>query len=65
MRPAPASAGFTFANAGVGDTYSYTVSSSAGGTPVTGSGTVTSATQDVTGINLSALSDGTLSFSVN
>ena len=59
-----ASAGFTFANAEVGDTYSYTISSNAGGTPVTGTGTVTSATQDVTGINLSGLAAGTLSFFV-
>jgi hypothetical protein len=59
-----ASAGFTFANAQVGATYAYTVSSSSGGTPVTGSGTVTSATQDVTGINVSSLPDGTLTFIV-
>ena len=59
-----ASAGFTFANAEVGDTYSYTISSSAGGTPVAANGTVGSATQDVTGINISSLPDGTLTFSV-
>jgi large repetitive protein len=58
------SAGFTFAGAQVGATYAYTISSSGGGTPVTGSGTVTSATQDVTGINVSSLPDGTLTFSV-
>ena len=57
-------AGFTFANAVVGATYTYTITSSAGGTPVTGTGTVTSATQDVTGINISGLPDGTLTFSV-
>ncbi len=59
-----ASAGFEFNNAMIGATYAYTVSSSAGGTPVTSTGTVTSATQDVTGINLSALPDGTLTYSV-
>ena len=59
-----AAAGFTFANAEVGDTYSYTISSSAGGTPVTATGTVISATEDVTGINVSSLPDGTLTFSV-
>jgi len=55
---------FTFAGAQVGATYSYTVRSSGGGTAVTGSGTVSSATQQVTGINVSSLSDGTLTYSV-
>jgi hypothetical protein len=59
------SAGFTFANAEVGATYSYTVSSDQGGTPVTGSGTITSATQNVTGINVSSLADGLLTFTVS
>ena len=58
------SAGFTFANAEMGATYTYTINSAGGGTAVTGSGTVTSATQDVTGINVSSLPDGTLTFSV-
>ena len=58
------SAGFTFANAEVGDTYAYTVSSSGGGTAVSGNGSVATATQDVTGINISSLPDGTLTFSV-
>ena len=57
-------AGFTFAGAELGTTYNYTVTSSGGGTAVTGSGSVTSATQDVTGINVSSLPDGTLTFSV-
>ncbi len=35
-----------------------------GGASVTGSGTVTSATQDITGIDLSTLDDGTITFSV-
>ena len=48
-----ASAGFTIAGAEVGTTYTYTISSDGGGTPVTGSGTVTSATQHVTGIDVS------------
>ncbi len=61
---AAASTGFTFSDAGVGDTYNYTVSSSGGGTAVSGSGTVTAATQDVTGINVSTLPDGTLTYSV-
>ena len=58
------SAGFTFANAEVGDTFAYTISSSGGGTAVPGSGSVTSATQDINGINISSLPDGTLTFSV-
>ena len=55
---------FTFAGAEVGTTYSYTVTSSGGSGSVTGSGTVTSATQQVTGINVSSLPDGTLTYSV-
>ena len=55
---------FTFADAAVGATYKYTVTSSGGGTAVTGSGTITTATQQVTGINVSTLSDGTLTYSV-
>ena len=50
----------------IGDTYVYTITSS--GTPtapaVTGSGTVTAATQAITGVDVSSLPDGTLSFSV-
>jgi hypothetical protein len=57
-------AGFTFANATVKDTYAYTITSSGGGTPVTGTGTVSSAKQDVSGISLSGLANGTLTFSV-
>ena len=59
-----ANAGFMLGNAEVGDAYSYTISSSAGGTAVTGSGTVNTATQDITGINLSSLPAGTLTYSV-
>jgi hypothetical protein len=59
-----ASTSFTFGGAEVGATYNYTVSSSGGGTAVTGSGTVSSATQQVTGINVSTLSNGTLTYSV-
>jgi hypothetical protein len=59
-----ASTGFAFAGAELGTTYNYTVTSSGGGTPVSGSGLITSATQHVTGINVSALPDGTLAFSV-
>ncbi|MBL3658255.1 beta strand repeat-containing protein [Fulvivirga sediminis] len=51
---------FTFAGAEIGATYNYTFSSSGGGTNVTGSGTVTTATDQITGINLSGLGDGTI-----
>ena len=62
-------AGFTFTSAEVGTTYQYTITSSGGGETVTGSGTVTSTTQDVKAINLitkagDRLNDGTVTFSV-
>ena len=63
-----AALGFTFAGAEVDSptraTYAYTVSSSGGGTPVTGNGTITSATQVVSGVDVSSLPDGTLTLSV-
>ena len=55
---------FTFANAEVGSTYSYTISSDGGGTNVTGSGTIATATDVISSIDLSGLSDGTLTLSV-
>ncbi|MEM6539987.1 MAG: gliding motility-associated C-terminal domain-containing protein, partial [Bacteroidota bacterium] len=55
---------FTFAAAEVGATYNYSFSSSGGGTPVTGSGTIVSATDQITGIDLSGLADGTVTLSV-
>ena len=58
-------AGFTFSGTvTVGDTYHYTVTSTGGSGQVTGSGTVTSATQTVSPIDLSPLVDGSLTFSV-
>ncbi len=60
-----ATAGFTFSGTvPVGDTYQYTISSNGGSGQVTGSGTVTSATQTVSPIDLSPLVDGSLTFSV-
>ena len=59
-----ASIGFAFANAEVGATYNYTFTSTGGGTNLTGSGTISSATQAVTGKNLSGLGDGTVTLSV-
>ena len=60
-----ASAGnFSFAGAEVGASYNYSISSSGGGSNVTGSGTLSSATQSVSGINLGGLGDGTLTLNV-
>jgi hypothetical protein len=58
------STGFTFADATTGTTYNFTVTSSGGGAAISGSGSVTSATQDITGINVSSLPSGTLTYSV-
>lgn len=55
---------FTFAGAEVGATYNYTLTSSGGGTPLTGSGTISSATQQVTGVSTFGLNEGTLTLSV-
>ncbi|MBZ4024120.1 hypothetical protein CKO11_16870, partial [Rhodobacter sp. TJ_12] len=54
---------FTFAGAETGTRYSYTISSSGGGTAVTGAGTISTATQQITGIDVSGLADGTLTLS--
>ncbi len=63
-----ANAGFTLNGPAsmTGDVYNYTITSTGGGGPVTGSGTVSSATgsQDFTGINLTALHDGTITYSL-
>lgn len=48
------------ARAEVGASYSWEISSSGGGTPVTGSGTVGAAGFDITGIDITALNVGTL-----
>ncbi|WP_268124473.1 Ig-like domain-containing protein [Roseivirga pacifica] len=55
---------FTFAGAELAATYNYTVSSSNGGTNVTGSGTIVTATDQITLADLSGLNDGTLTLSV-
>ena len=55
---------FTFAGAEVGSTYNYTVSSDGGGTDVTGSGTISTATDKITMADLSGLGDGTLTLTV-
>ncbi len=55
---------FTFDGAEIGTTYDYTVSSDGGAGTVTGSATIDSATQQITGIDVSSLPDGELTFSV-
>lgn len=57
------SAGFSFTGAEVGTTYNYSITDAASHT-VTGSGSISSATQTVSGIDLSGLNDGTLTLSV-
>ncbi|WP_049722236.1 Ig-like domain-containing protein [Gilvimarinus polysaccharolyticus] len=57
-------ASMTLAGAEVGATASYTISSSGGGSNVTGSVTITTASQIISGLNVSGLNDGTLTFSV-
>lgn len=57
-------AAFQITSAEIGTTYNYTISSSGGGTNVTGSGSISAATQNVTGINVSGLGDGTLTVSL-
>jgi len=58
-------AGFTIYNGTVGEAYTYTIESSGGGTnTVSGNGTLTSSVQNVTGIDVSKLSNGTLTYTV-
>ncbi|MFW2541359.1 Ig-like domain-containing protein [Primorskyibacter sp. 2E107] len=56
--------GFTFTGAEVGAGFGYSIASDAGGTPVTGSGTVATADQQLTGLDLTGLTDGTVTLSV-
>ena len=57
-------ASFTFAGAETGSSYAYTISSDGGGSDVTGSGTIATATDQIAGLDLSGLGDGTLTLSV-
>ncbi|KKL02770.1 Ig-like domain-containing protein, partial [Rheinheimera mesophila] len=59
-----AAVGIQLSNAEVGATYSYSISSSGGGTAVTGSGTVSTASALIGGINATALPEGTLTLTV-
>ncbi|WP_203292342.1 Ig-like domain-containing protein [Maricaulis parjimensis] len=58
------STSFTFTGAEVGASYDFSISSSGGGSAVTGSGTVASAGEQISGIDVSGLGDGTLTLSV-
>ncbi|MCA0958098.1 DUF11 domain-containing protein [Muricauda ruestringensis] len=55
---------FTFAGAEVGATYNYEFSSDGGAGTVTDTGVIVSATDQITGIDLSGLPDGTITLSV-
>ncbi len=55
---------FTLAAAEVGTTYNYTFSSDNGGSDVTGSGIISTPTDQLTGIDLSGLENGTITLSV-
>lgn len=56
--------GFTILGGTVGDTASYTISSDGGGTPITGSVLIAAATEDVSGLDVSSLPDGNLTFAL-
>ncbi len=55
---------FTFSGAEVGTAYNYTIISAAGGTPVTGTGTINTTTDKISVADLSGLNDGTLTLTV-
>jgi hypothetical protein len=59
-----AAAAFDITAAEVGATYNYAITSSGGAGSVSGSGTVATTTVNLTGIDLSALPDGTLTVSI-
>ncbi|QLE87645.1 tandem-95 repeat protein [Shewanella sp. Scap07] len=55
---------FTLNSAEVGAAYSYTISSSGGGTAVTNLGTISSTTESFNNLDVAGLADGTLTVSV-
>nr|WP_321414456.1 gliding motility-associated C-terminal domain-containing protein [uncultured Allomuricauda sp.] len=55
---------FTFTGAEIGETYNYTFSSTGGGANVTGTGTISTIADQITGIDLSGLGDGTIALNV-
>lgn len=63
--PGPFTAtGFEIIGGEAGSVYHFSIASSAGGTPVTGSGVMGAERQQVTGLDLSGLPDGTLTLTV-
>lgn len=59
-----ANAGIRITGGEPGAGYAYTVTSSGGGTPVTGSGTIGADPEQITGLDFTGLADGTLTVSV-
>ncbi|MEY3005213.1 MAG: Cyanophage [Pseudomonadota bacterium] len=59
-----ANAVFTIAKAPIGASFDYSITSSGGGAPVAGSGTISGIAHAVTGVDLSSLPGGTLTLSV-
>jgi hypothetical protein len=56
---------FAFASAEVGTTYNYSIDDTNGGTSaITGSGTITTATEQISGLDVSGLDDDTLTLTV-
>ena len=55
---------FTFSDAEVDASYEYTISSTGGGTNVIGMGNILTSTQQISGIDLSGLGNGTITLSV-
>ncbi|MEZ5752171.1 MAG: Ig-like domain-containing protein, partial [Paracoccaceae bacterium] len=56
--------GFALSGAEVGASFAWSITSTGGGAPITGTGTVSNATDQITGIDASGLGDGTLTLSV-
>ena len=57
-------ASFSFTYNKTGRTYHYTISSSGGGTPLTGSGATTGTSQTISGLDLTSLADGKITLSL-
>jgi gliding motility-associated-like protein len=56
---------FTFTGAELNATYTYSFTSDGGGTPVNGTGTIVTPTDQITGINLSGLTNGTITLTAS
>ncbi len=55
---------FSFSGAELATTFRYQISSSGGGSPITGSGAVTAASQTISAINVTSLAQGVLTLSL-